>query len=143
MRWWSIATRNGAERDLNQLLTLWGLEHARAAQKLARGARAAIGGTWARRSGREAALDADRASGGGAHGGAEVGGPAAGGGGHAGAGRGEARHVLVLLKELSGEGLQVDVESELARIKQHVPGCVQRCLDKTSGACRSREWQSR
>ena len=87
---------------LKRLLTLWGLEHARATQKLACRARTAVGRTRARRGGRETALDADRASGGGAHGGTEVGGPAARGGGHAGAGRGEARHVLVLLKELRG-----------------------------------------
>ena len=143
LRRWCVAKPGWCRADVKQLLTLWSLEHARAAQKLTCRACTAVSRTGARRRRRETTLDTDRADGSGSHGGTEVGGPPGGVAArsrrNAGAGRGETRHVPVLLKGLSGEGLQVDVESEVARTKPHDPGCVQRCLDKTSGACRSRE----
>ena len=78
-------------------LTLRGLEHASAAQELARRACAAVGGAGAGRGGGQT-LPTDGASGSGAHGGAEVGRPAAGvparSGGHTGTGGSETRHVL-------------------------------------------------
>lgn len=119
-------------------LTLRGLEHASAAQQLAGRPRAAILRTRAGRGGGQ--LRAYRARGG-AHGGAEVGGPAAaiaaGSGGDARAGGSKARHVERKRRTASRRRVG------LARIKRHVPRGVQRCLDKTSGACRSRKGRRR
>ena len=54
-------------------------------------------------------------------------------------GLGGARPDMILLKGEEAKDCKSTSSRGLARIKQHVPGCVQRCLDKTSGACRSRK----